>query len=723
VRFFSFQVLRLRVLLPRAHAEICDAGAPKETSEAMLASEALMAAPPELSEAAQDVEGAADAVAAIAAAEEAEAAEAVAALRAVASAEEEAAGERTWSCMACSYRNASSSTACDMCNLARPVGVEYDVPHNDEQSKPSDLGIASSDAAGVTRRRGSSVTNTTIVQVVGDGRYAGRRGSVLKRIGRRVRVELEHVGEDSERDKPTACWFDDTDVEETSAADSGLKSPMPASEGEPTPASFTLSLNPQKPLGLSIEPNGVVARVAVASQFRTQLLVHEATLAQFGGSLVGWRITAVNFKPLASLVELKEEIDALRRRNSAMDSPITFERATTDDGGARGAIADAKPAARSTAQPFTFGAAAQTAPCDAPAFTFSAPAKPPAPPASPAPSVPASTPVNEDGSSAAAAAAAAAGEDMGVDDENVATMMAMGFEPAWCEAALRRCDRLVVQAIEFCIANSASMERLVAEDRDAAAAATRAAVDSGAGAATSGSGAEPDVTEEESEAGAETALDEIRQLMRLVNSGADEATAIAMVRQWHSMLLSAAAGNDDAKPDAARVDEEGADGTSAEQAQADAAVATVAIAQVSAEDLIRTFGASLDTQFGATSDAGTAALITRALPLPGPQARNRADMLVVVEDDDNPSSSGAGGPGTRPRRRLPVFVTCTCADDDRGGGSSNTVIDTVLSVYVRRGRMPEPGEVNQGIVMRHLPCAPPFSSRFCRPCTDPICDD
>eukprot|EP00656_Telonema_subtile_P055941 TRINITY_DN8827_c0_g1_i2.p1 TRINITY_DN8827_c0_g1~~TRINITY_DN8827_c0_g1_i2.p1 ORF type:complete len:1721 (+),score=503.88 TRINITY_DN8827_c0_g1_i2:159-5321(+) len=56
---------------------------------------------------------------------------------------------------------------------------------------------------------------------------------------------------------------------------------------------------------------------------------------------------------------------------------------------------------------------------------------------------------------------------------------------------------------------------------------------------------------------------------------------------------------------------------------------------------------------------------TREVPLPGQDSANRSDMLVTVGDDQQP-----------------IFVAC-----------SNTPIDAILSVYVRRGRLPEPSEV------------------------------
>ena len=52
--------------------------------------------------------------------------------------------------------------------------------------------------------------------------------------------------------------------------------------------------------------------------------------------------------------------------------------------------------------------------------------------------------------------------------------------------------------------------------------------------------------------------------------------------------------------------------------------------------------------------------------------------------------------GASPRRpkRLPVFVTCTSADAapasaarGAGGARADSVLDVVLSVYVRRGRL------------------------------------
>ena len=62
----------------------------------------------------------------------------------------------------------------------------------------------------------------------------------------------------------------------------------------------------------------------------------------------------------------------------------------------------------------------------------------------------------------------------------------------------------------------------------------------------------------------------------------------------------------------------------------------------------------------------------RCISLPDDDAKNKADMLVLISDDSS-------------EKRLPVFVACT--------ESPLLVFDTVLSVYVRRGRLPEPGEI------------------------------
>ena len=87
--------------------------------------------------------------------------------------------------------------------------------------------------------------------------------------------------------------------------------------------------------------------------------------------------------------------------------------------------------------------------------------------------------------------------------------------------------------------------------------------------------------------------------------------------------------------------------------------------------LLDALGQMLDELFGSTPEAAAATVNVRHLPVPGVTAINRADMLITIDD------------GTE--KKIPVFVACT--------EEQAQVIDAVMSVYVRRGRLPEPGEV------------------------------
>jgi hypothetical protein len=87
------------------------------------------------------------------------------------------------------------------------------------------------------------------------------------------------------------------------------------------------------------------------------------------------------------------------------------------------------------------------------------------------------------------------------------------------------------------------------------------------------------------------------------------------------------------------------------------------------------FGRKLDGLFGYRMPT------FRIIPEPSPSAINRSDILVidqceVLSDVSSPSSSSLA---------LPIFVTFT--------DKPQQVIPVVLSVYVRKGRLPEPGEV------------------------------
>jgi len=64
----------------------------------------------------------------------------------------------------------------------------------------------------------------------------------------------------------------------------------------------------------------------------------------------------------------------------------------------------------------------------------------------------------------------------------------------------------------------------------------------------------------------------------------------------------------------------------------------------------------------------------RAIPPPGPEVKNRADMLISITEDQGGDS-----------KSLPVWVACAETPEH--------VIEVVLSIYVRRARLPEPGEI------------------------------
>lgn len=90
------------------------------------------------------------------------------------------------------------------------------------------------------------------------------------------------------------------------------------------------------------------------------------------------------------------------------------------------------------------------------------------------------------------------------------------------------------------------------------------------------------------------------------------------------------------------------------------------------EPLLTTLGSILKILFGKDKADCIAKLHLRTLSLPGDRVANKADLLLLLDDDET-------------EKRLPVFVCCS--------ESPLLVIDTVLSVYVRRGRIPEPGEI------------------------------
>ena len=97
-----------------------------------------------------------------------------------------------------------------------------------------------------------------------------------------------------------------------------------------------------------------------------------------------------------------------------------------------------------------------------------------------------------------------------------------------------------------------------------------------------------------------------------------------------------------------------------------------------------------------TADTGRSFLRFRPIDPPAADATNRADFLITGRDlrelQGSPRPKAQGGdakaaapPATAAAKRLPVWVACA--------PSSNHVIDVVLSVFVRRGRLPQPSEI------------------------------
>eukprot|EP00466_Bigelowiella_natans_P005501 jgi/Bigna1/142949/aug1.74_g17657 len=85
-----------------------------------------------------------------------------------------------------------------------------------------------------------------------------------------------------------------------------------------------------------------------------------------------------------------------------------------------------------------------------------------------------------------------------------------------------------------------------------------------------------------------------------------------------------------------------------------------------------------DAKEGAAS-ASKSAVTFRRVPMPGADSRNKTDMLHLSQDER------MQGVGAGKKQTLPMWVSCA--------ESPSAVLDLVLSVYVRRGRLPEPGEI------------------------------
>lgn len=95
------------------------------------------------------------------------------------------------------------------------------------------------------------------------------------------------------------------------------------------------------------------------------------------------------------------------------------------------------------------------------------------------------------------------------------------------------------------------------------------------------------------------------------------------------------------------------------------------IAASDPEELLTAIGTLLETLFGGTDKPAVAP--TRKVAPPGQWAKHRSDLVGVL--------TKSGENETPP----PIWVTCA--------ESASRVIDVVLSVFLRRARLPEPGEI------------------------------
>ena len=223
---------------------------------------------------------------------------------------------------------------------------------------------------------------------------------------------------------------------------------------------------------------------------------------------------------------------------------------------------------------------------------------------------------------------------------DIDAMMSMGFSKEHCVAALRRCSGDVSAAIEFVLSNMQYMDRIVLEEQETAE------MKMGRTEKPIAADNLVDVNDEISP------FDEILGLLHLISSHISADAVKFFIFEWNDSLNQ----NDPA------------DSTS----------------------FLLTLGSILGQIFGTDRELERASA-GRHLSLPSSSALNRADTLVNVgskscENNMDDSSIGATFLAEDEKtKRIPVFITCT--------ESPEYVIDTTLSVYVRRGRMPEPGEV------------------------------
>ena len=170
---------------------------------------------------------------------------------------------------------------------------------------------------------------------------------------------------------------------------------------------------------------------------------------------------------------------------------------------------------------------------------------------------------------------------------------------------------------------------------------------------------------------------EFNSMLHLVSSFVEVETAIAGMIHWSSSTSIVSSGSDGNEIDTDAVLKRIAEADSKQTLDRLGSLLTHMF--VNEAELLkdpRAPQATAAAGAGAGAEATSAAVPnapSRQVPKPGEGARNRHDLVGVVTKSDTDE------------RSVPIWVTC--ADSTSG------VIDVVLSVYLRRGRLPEPGEI------------------------------
>ena len=232
---------------------------------------------------------------------------------------------------------------------------------------------------------------------------------------------------------------------------------------------------------------------------------------------------------------------------------------------------------------------------------------------------------------------------------NIEEMEQMGFSRDWAVTALRRTGDNIERAIEFCFANTQVMDRFVAED--AAALVQGQEINSfGSGTDVNSHDTDPQKMDAFQNNIKLDPISELHGLLHLVSSNVDILCVHQLIHLWQ--------GTED-------INDGSANSSTSEFPEENKKSSVLAI-----------LGHILSQIF---NDDGPNTSRRISLPLEG--AVNQVDMLVSLEESSSVSCKDL----EEKEKKIPLFVSC--AD------SPLLVIDTVLSVYIRRGHLPEPGEL------------------------------